>query len=85
MRTIVNYLKPYKVHIIIAYILTFGELVADLIFPLILAVMINDGIIPQDIDVVTKWGIVLFIITLLTFIGGIINSFYASHISVQFA
>lgn len=85
VQTILRYLKPYKLHIIIAYSLTFLELIADLIFPLILAIMINEGILAGDSAVVSKWGIILFVITAVTLIGGIINSFYSSHISVQFA
>lgn len=85
MKTIFHFLKPYKIHIIIAYTLTFIELIADLIFPLILAWMINDGVMTKDINIVKKWGIVMFIIAAITFLSGIINSFFASHISVQFA
>lgn len=85
MKTILSYLKPYSAHIIIAYSLTFIELITDLIFPIILGLMINNGILVNDVKQIYLWGIVMIIITVVTFASGIINSFYASHISVQFA
>lgn len=85
MKTIIHFLKPYKMHIFIAYALTFIELITDLMFPLFLGIIINEGIIAQNEVVVIKWGTIMLIITALTFTSGIINSFYASHISVRFA
>jgi len=85
VRTIMTFLKPYKIHIVIAYALTFVELVADLLFPLFLGIIINNGILEQNTDVIMMWGTIMIMITAITFISGIINSFYSSHISVRFA
>lgn len=85
MRTILSLLKPYTVHIIIAYTLTFLELVTDLLFPLFLGIMINNGILVNDEKHIYFWGTIMLVITAITFAAGIANSFYASHISVQFA
>ncbi|HLS22323.1 MAG TPA: ABC transporter ATP-binding protein [Pseudogracilibacillus sp.] len=85
MQTIIKFLKPYKLHIIIAYALTFVELVADLLFPLFLGIIINTGIMEQNEEAIISWGTLMLIITAITFASGIANSFYASHISVRFA
>ena len=85
MKTIITFLKPYYIHIIIAYTLTFVELVTDLLFPLFLGIIINNGILPGNEQQVIAWGTAMLIITFITFASGIVNSFYASHISVQFA
>lgn len=85
MKIVLNYVKPYKIHMTIAYTLTLLELVADLLFPLFLAIVINDGILPQKTSVIAKWGAIMLIVTLLTFTAGIVNSYYASHVSSQFA
>lgn len=85
MKTIIYFLKPYKIQIIIAYALTFVELIADLLFPLFLGIIINQGIMEQNTDVIVMWGTIMIIITAITFTSGVINSFYASHISARFA
>ncbi|HLS65974.1 MAG TPA: ABC transporter ATP-binding protein [Pseudogracilibacillus sp.] len=85
MKIILDYVKPYNIHITIAYALTLFELVADLLFPLFLAIVINEGILLQKTTVVTKWGAMMLVVTLLTFTAGIVNSYYASHVSSQFA
>jgi len=85
VKTIITFLKPYYIHIIIAYTLTFVELVTDLLFPLFLGIIINNGILPGNEQQVIAWGTAMLIITFITFASGIVNSFYASHISVQFA
>lgn len=85
VKIVLHYVKPYKLHIIIAYTLTLIELLAELLFPLLLAFVINEGILPKKTDIITTWGIVMFLITMLTFTAGIINSYYASHVSSQFA
>lgn len=85
MQTIIKYLKPYKLHIIIAYSLTFIELISELLFPLFLGIIINNGIMVQNEEAIIFWSTIMLIITAITFVSGIINSFYASHISVRFA
>src|SRR5690625_1145429 len=85
VQTIIKFLKPYKLHIIIAYALTFVELVADLLFPLFLGIIINTGIMEQNEEAIISWCTLMLIITAITFASGIANSFYASHISVRFA
>lgn len=85
MKTILSFLKPYKVPIIIAYSLTFVELVAELLFPLFLGLMINDGILNQNTEKIVQWGTIMLTLTIITFIAGIINSYYASHVSTSSA
>ena len=79
------HLKPYSIHIVIAYTLTFIELASELLFPLFLGILINEGIMADDMKQIYFWGTVMLFITALTFAAGIVNSFYAAHISVQFA
>lgn len=85
MKTIFSHLKPYSIHIVIAYTLTFIELASELLFPLFLGILINEGIMADDMKQIYFWGTVMLFITALTFAAGIVNSFYAAHISVQFA
>ena len=85
MKTILSFLKPFKLPIIIAYSLTFVELTAELLFPLFLGLMIDQGIVPANINKIKFWGTIMIALTIITFIAGIINSYYASHISTASA
>ncbi len=49
--------------------------------PLILAKVIDDGIVAEDMGVVLWWGSIMIGMSLLAFTSGIINSFYAAHTS----
>src|SRR5690625_5207722 len=85
MRRTFAFLKPYTLHITIAYLLTFVELIVELMLPLLLGKMINDGVVNQSLDDVIRWGTIILVLAFLSFISGIINSFYASHTSNHFA
>lgn len=85
MKTILSFLKPYKLPIIIAYSLTFIELITDLLFPIFLGIMINEGILTNNRENLIIWGSIMIGITIFTFVAGIINSYFSSHVSISFA
>src|SRR5690625_3305328 len=85
MKTILSFLKPFKLSIIIAYSLTLVELTAELLFPLFLGLMIDQGIVPANMDKIQMWGTIMIAVTIISFIAGIINSYYSSHISTASA
>ncbi|MFC0557436.1 ABC transporter ATP-binding protein [Halalkalibacter alkalisediminis] len=76
-----SFLKPYRFPIVIALILMFVELVVELMHPFFLAKIIDEGIMKEDINVIIYWGSIMVAMSLLAFISGIINSFYAAHVS----
>ncbi|MED4401920.1 ABC transporter ATP-binding protein [Metabacillus fastidiosus] len=84
MKKILAFTKPYRFLIIFALFLMFVELAVELVQPLLMAKIIDDGIVAKDFNMVLKWGGIMLGISLLAFISGIINSFYASHISQNF-
>ncbi|HLR59665.1 MAG TPA: ABC transporter ATP-binding protein [Pseudogracilibacillus sp.] len=81
MKHILSFLKPYKLFVILAYSLTFIELTIELLLPLFLGKMINDGVVNQDINNIIMWGSIMIGMAFFAFISGILNSFYASHTS----
>lgn len=84
MRNVLAYLKPYRVAVMVALLLMLMELAVELIQPLIMAKIIDDGIMQNDLQVVRNWGILLILITIVAFASGVINSFYAAHVSQNF-
>ncbi|WP_240417066.1 ABC transporter ATP-binding protein [Paenibacillus periandrae] len=84
MRIIMSFLKPYRVAMVIALLLMLVELMVELFHPLLMSKVIDNGIVHQDFSVVLFWGGVMIVISLLGFVSGIVNSFFAAHVSQNF-
>ncbi len=84
MKTVFSYVKPYKWPIAIALILMLIELSVELIQPLIIAKIIDDGIMKEDVSVIWTWGGVMMLMAIIAFLSGATNSFFASHASQSF-
>ena len=61
------------------------ELAVELIQPLIIAKIIDDGIMQNDQTVIWTWGGVMMLMAILAFLSGATNSYFASHASQSFA
>lgn len=85
MKTVFSYVKPYKWPIVIALILMLIELSVELVQPLIIAKIIDDGILQGDQTVIWTWGGVMMLMAIIAFLSGATNSFFASHASQSFA
>lgn len=68
----------------IALLLMLTELAVELLHPLLMAKIIDEGILKEDLSVVMRWGGVMVGISLIAFASGMINSFYAAHVSQSF-
>ncbi|MED3890788.1 ABC transporter ATP-binding protein [Peribacillus frigoritolerans] len=84
MKKLSSFLKPYWLLIILALSLMIIELGVELLQPLFIAKIIDDGILQKDLSVVIKWGSVMVGLSVFSFLGGIVNSFTASHVSQSF-
>jgi ATP-binding cassette, subfamily B, multidrug efflux pump len=81
VKKIFPFFKPYRTAVTVALGLMLTELVVELLNPLLIAKIIDDGILENDTNVIVTWGGVMVGLSLLAFISGIINSFYSSHVS----
>lgn len=80
VRTIFSYLSPYKWLVVIALLLMLVELSVELVQPLLIATIIDDGILAGDQQTIIFWGIIMLGISVIAFLAGIINTFIASHV-----
>ncbi|MFP7498697.1 ABC transporter ATP-binding protein [Bacillus subtilis] len=85
MQKALSFLKPYSLLAGIALILMLTELAVELMQPLLIAKIIDDGILKQDLRHVWIWGAVMIGLTVLSFAAGMLNSFYAAHVSQSFS
>ncbi|WP_338787663.1 ABC transporter ATP-binding protein [Metabacillus sp. FJAT-53654] len=79
-----SFLKPYRISMSIALLLMLTELAVELLHPILMAKIIDEGILQEDLSVVIRWGGVMIGISLFAFASGMINSFYAAHVSQSF-
>ena len=84
MKKMIVFLKPYWFFIGLALLFLFIELGVELIQPLLMAKIIDEGILQGDLSVVVLWGCVLMGLSIFSFFGGIVNSFAASHVAQSF-
>ncbi|GKW45520.1 ABC transporter ATP-binding protein [Planococcus sp. NCCP-2050] len=85
MKTVFAYAKPYKIPIIFALFLMLLELTVELMQPLVIAKIIDDGILEGDQDRIVQYGIVLMALSFIALLSGIVNSYYAAHVSQSFS
>lgn len=81
MGIVFSILKKYRVAAIAALVMMLIELTVELIQPLLISKIIDDGIQKQDMSVVWMWGAVLTGSAIIAFIAGISSSFFAAHTS----
>jgi ATP-binding cassette, subfamily B, multidrug efflux pump len=79
-----KYLKPYRVTAAVALVFMFIELIVELSQPVLIAKVIDTGIMKRDLGNVLYWGVVMLGISLISFIGSVIGSFFAAHTSQSF-
>lgn len=85
VKVIFSYVKPYKWTAIIALCLMLMELFVELVQPLIMAKIIDDGVRAQNQQMIIQWGAVLLILSFIAFLAGVINSYFSSHTAQSFA
>ena len=85
VKTVFSYVKPYKWPAFIALALMLVELFVELIQPLIIAKIVDDGILQSDGSVIWRWGIVMVLLTIFALVSGIINSYFSAHVAQSFA
>ncbi|MCR8642784.1 ABC transporter ATP-binding protein/permease [Paenibacillus sp. N1-5-1-14] len=76
-----RFLKPYRLRMILALLLILTELAVELVHPMIMAKIINEGIMQTNLPLIYWWGAVMIGMSLIGFVGGIINSYVASYVS----
>lgn len=85
MKAVFRYVKPYKWFAVIAIVLMFFELFVELIQPLIMANIIDQGVQLKDIATIVEWTTILLALSVFSFIAGVVNSYFSAHVAQSFA
>ncbi|GAA3719391.1 ABC transporter ATP-binding protein [Salinicoccus jeotgali] len=85
MLTVYKFALKYKWFMAIALFFMLIELTVELTQPYLISKVIDDGIVAESIDTVWFYLIVMFAISMVAFISGIMNSLFASHVANSFS
>ncbi|THF77270.1 ABC transporter ATP-binding protein [Cohnella fermenti] len=78
-------LRPYRLAMIIAVALMLFEVLVEVWHPILLGRIIDDGVIGGDRAAIAKWGGAMIGVSLLGFVCGIANTFFAAYASHGFS
>ena len=81
MKLLLNYIKRYKLLLVLNVISVFGFALVELGIPTIMAKVIDHGIVYQDISYIKRMGVVIGIISIIGVIGTITLGYCSSKIS----
>ena len=77
-------MKPYIGVVIFALLLMLIELFVELVQPLMMSRIVDEGIIAGDTKTILHYGLILLGLTILALASGIINSYFSSHAAQSF-
>jgi ATP-binding cassette, subfamily B, multidrug efflux pump len=81
MKNMFSFLKNYRWAMGIAWTLMLIELSVELLLPLFMAKVIDEGILQKDMQEVWYWGGIMSALAVAAFASGVTNSFFAAHAS----
>lgn len=85
MKTVLKFIKPYKWLFILGLILMLVELAVELVQPIFISEIIDNGILKNDLNHVYLYLIIMLLTGLIALASGVWNSFVAGHVSQAFA
>lgn len=84
-RRLFAYLRPYRLLVLLAPLMMFGEVAMDLMMPRLTQQIIDDGIANNDLDMVLRTSAVMIGLAILGSIFGILCGVFAVRASLEFA
>lgn len=77
-------LKKYKISLIISPFFVLIFVLCETIQPLLMAKIIDNGVMPRDLSVITQIGGYMILISIVGLIASILNIYVSSHTSIGF-
>lgn len=85
MRKIYSYAWKFKWLILFAVICMLGELSVELLQPFFISKVIDEGIVVQELDMVWIYLLIMFGLSVISLIAGVLNSYFASAVANGFS
>jgi ATP-binding cassette subfamily B protein len=83
-KLLVTYLRPYRRWILLVMVLLLVQAITNLYLPSLNADIINNGVVPGDIDYIISTGALMLLVTFLLGICSIVAVYWGSKIAMAF-
>ncbi len=80
---IIRYLKPFILPVIVIVVLTFGQVIADLLLPNYMAHIVDQGIAQNDIPFILRMGGIMLLVSFGGIICAVCSGFFASRTALS--
>ncbi len=84
MRKLLVYLKPYWIYVILAPLFMIIEVICDLYQPTLLARVVDEGVLKNNLPFILKTGLLMIFIALIGMIGGVGCTIFSSYAGQNF-
>lgn len=78
-------LKGYKLGMILCLVLMLVFVICETMLPLLMARVVDEGILPKNLSVVSSVGLQMLLISLVGFAASIANVFFSSKVGIGFS
>ena len=85
IKRLASCVREYKLPALLTPLFVIIETVLEVLIPLVMAELIDQGIYGENMDVILVTGVKLIVLTCLTLFFGVVAGFTASHGSAGFA
>ena len=85
MLKLARFLKPYFWQVLILVLTTAGQVYTTLQLPALMADIINQGIVPGDIDKIWQIGWIMLAVTALSAVLSFVSSYFAAVVGANFS
>ena len=84
MIKLLRFMKPYRAILILVVVLAFGQAIANLYLPTLMADIVDYGIVKQDTGYIWRTGGIMFLVALGGTIAAVIGIFISSQVASGF-
>ena len=85
IKTLSKSIRQYKKLSLLSPLFVIGEVIIEMLIPYLVGILIDKGIMKGDMAYINKWGLILFIITIVSLILGASASYVSAHAAAGFA
>ena len=85
IKTLKKSIRQYKTLSLISPLLVAGEVFIEMFIPYLVGLLIDNGIMKGNMAYITKWGLILLVLTIVSLILGAGASYVSAHAAAGFA
>ena len=84
-KKLLSYVKEYKTVSFLTPLMMAGEVVMEIVIPLVMAKIIDNGLAANDVSYVVRMGVLMIVLALVSLFFGVMGGFFGAKASAGFA